>query len=215
MPKKITKILKLIPLGLMIVILITQVISCAGLIQSSDISDNNENKFILLLNSGLVDCQTAAVKCTLWTENSNDLEHIEKILSKSELDWQKEILRDYAGNKAFKYTAQYNVTKERENDILNMYDSLAEKIDSKTTKIYIEEKVGKALDLDTYLKLNHVKIIQREEIPYLSSITGYSNSLINSTNIGNKQINLQIASRKTETDQGKTVLALPILLEEF
>lgn len=168
---------------------------------------------ILLLNANALENEPAVVKYILWTEETNELPRLEKFLSGTGLKWSRDILSNYYGNKAYKFTAAIIVNKENEKDALTIYKNLQAGISGQTVKTYFEETINKGTNLELYFQGDR-EIIQKIELAGLTSATGYSKVLDTDYFLNKKKGNFEILTRNGGIKKN-TVLAIPALIEEF
>lgn len=174
-----------------------------------------ENTIALLLDSGLTHCQSSRLKYIIWSEELQNQTEIEKILISSGLSWHKEILSDFSGNKALKYSAACSATRETEEDYLDRYHTLYYQLDDSKTKVYLEERIDEAIDIRDYYRTNGITVIQNNTMASITSLTGELWSLPQSIRAGDSRICIQGITKTNTDDQGKTIIALPALFEEF
>ena len=79
-------------------------------------------------------------------------------------------------------------------------------------QIYIDERVPQAIDISAYLSKTNALPAQWALSDSLVSIAAYQKNLPSTVMAGNDRINIQLLSRG---NGGQTVLAIPVLLEEF
>ena len=200
--------------GVLLVILLTPTILLAEMKYSSQ--DFREQEIPLLLNSGSVAGEKATVEYILWTEDVSELTKIEKILQSTGLVWHKITLSNYSERNAYQYMAEIEIKKENEEQALEIYHLLTNKIKRIKVRLYFEERVDSALDFDSYLKKSQIDIRQRVQLPDLISISGFHHDLRDVVKAGKQNINIQIMTKKgNESKKGRTVLAIPVLFEEF
>ncbi|RJE47448.1 MULTISPECIES: hypothetical protein [unclassified Dehalobacter] len=188
--------------------------SSAGIASNMKAQNNPDKDLVLLLHSGLASCQNARVKYIIWTEDSNSQKEIESILQSSDLLWNKTVLSDFANRTAYRYSAELEIDQDQEINALNTYEVLGLQLSGPETKVYLEESVDQEIDIQRYFKMNTISIIQKTDIPSLYALSGYTQGLGQGVKAGKDTINIQTVTRKYEDNRGRTVLALPALLEE-
>ncbi|NLI91045.1 MAG: hypothetical protein GX434_02220 [Peptococcaceae bacterium] len=170
----------------------------------------------LLLNSGLADCNEAAVKYIVWTEDPGKTDEIENILPSTGLIWQKQILSDFAGKKVFQYMTAQKINEEEERQAFILYHSLYTVSMDGKAQVFFEERVGEAIHAENYFEYNHISRKQNIIINDMMSIGGFDQRLPGGVKAGEDKINIQMVTKgENKTGNGKTVLALPALMEEF
>lgn len=200
--------------GILLLIFLTPTILFADLKYPSRNCQGQE--FPLLLNSGLIACEQATIGYIIWTEEMRELPAVEKKLESSGLAWHKLLLSDYSGRNAVKYSTQISMKKENEVQALECYHMLSEQLKGLKVRLYFEERIESALDLDAYLERSRIEAIQKVQTPGITSISGFCKSLPEVVKAGRENVNIQILTKNNVgTGTGKTVLAFPALLEEF
>ena len=169
----------------------------------------------LLLNSKLTPAELATVKYILWKEDDGELAALETYLQDSGLEWEKETLRDFAGSKAVKYTAQICISQEKEYQALDFYHNLNLQAKRFKAQAYFAEWINFAVDpANMCLKLGitpHFWV----KTPGLVSWSGYHPALPGAIIADGKRINYQLLTTNGSRTVEKTVLAVPALLEDF
>lgn len=84
-----------------------------------------------LLGSGLTDCQEAAVRYILWTEDDDQAHLIEDKLTAGGIQWLREDLQNAYGDKAVKFTISTVVDRQQEPEIDKMMAYLHRNFDKK------------------------------------------------------------------------------------
>lgn len=208
---KIKKLRTFIVSGLLLMVFLTPTI----LIAAPKYFDQSLREEPLILNSDLTAVQEAVVRYFLWTEDCTGLLDLEGILRDSGLAWQKEVLKDFSGNKALKYTAQIKITKEEEGQALDYYHSLYNKMKGLNIQVYFEEKVNDFLDPVSLFYKYSPDFYSRTEASGVTSWTGFHPALPGFTLVEGKKVNFQLLTVKGSEGTGKTLLAVPALLEDF
>ncbi|UWG97181.1 hypothetical protein LPY66_20320 [Dehalobacter sp. DCM] len=177
--------------------------------------DQQEESLIpLLLDSGQTFCQEAQLKYIVWSEELDRQIAIEKILKSSGLTWHKEILCDYSGNTALKYSTQRTVTREAEKEYYKRYNTLCDMLNNSKTKVYLEERIEEVINIQEFYAHYDIKMIDMNVMPVLSSYAGYSERIPYNLQVGESRIAIQ-GITKSACDQAKTIIALPALFEEI
>lgn len=168
----------------------------------------------LLLNSGLTHCEISNVKYILWTEDSSELPILEEIIQNSSLIWQKEVISDFAGTKVYKFSSENQINKEGEKLIPKQLDSLEKQLKGTRILLYFYQQIDQTIDIGHYLSSNEVKETQKTKTDKLFSITGYSNTIAKILHSNKFDTNVQIITNNIDNKE-KTLLAIPVLLEDF
>ncbi len=170
--------------------------------------------FTLLLNSGLTSCETSNVKYILWTEDRNELSTLNNIVQDSPLVWQKEVISDFRGVKVYKFFSENQVDKEEEKLIHTQLQYIEEQLKGSQILLYFHQQIEDRIDVWHYLSLNEIKKTQQTTTDKLLSITGYCNTISKVLYSNTFDTNVQLITNK-QTNKGKTILAIPALLEDF
>lgn len=211
---------KLFLLGFIVISLLFCPFHVLGDAESRNTNLYQEN-IPLLLGSGLSDCQTAYARYILWTEEMGEVDNLLKRLEETGLLWKKEILQDTYGRQACKLSAGVIVEKSQEKDLVpKTLNKLGQIIKDSDVKIYFEERIEQEINLEDYFRAVEARTLQSYSTTNLKSLSGYFDGYSQCVQAGEDLINIQILGKKTKentdfSDSGKTVLALPALLEEF
>jgi len=171
--------------------------------------------FPLLLASEGIDGTEATVQYIIWTEEQAMVAPIEKKLVRTGLAWNKMRLTDYSGRKAYKYTATLEISKEDEQESFLLYQAL-NTFSGEKTQVFYQESVYSSMRAETFFDRNGIPIIQKVQDHDMLSLSGFDQRLPGKVKAGDDQINIQILKKEcNQNNQGKMVLALPALLEEF
>ena len=168
----------------------------------------------LLLNSGLVDCETSDVKYILWTNKSSALPVLDQIVNNSGDAWEKNVICDFTGKRIYKYIREDRVDSIREKDITEYLNQLEKQISGWEISLYFQQTIKGNLDIETYIQTTKVREVQRVETDEFVSLTGYNENIRKSIWVAVTPINTQILTRQSGS-AAKTTLAIPALLEEF
>lgn len=214
MPKNLSSLRIIIVSSLLL--LLSATLTVISIDHMSGASRLKNPGYALLLNSGIVQCEEARINYILWTEDITELPKIEMIISETGLKWEKNVLSNYLGKNAYKYTSTYDIKKENEGQAVEILTSLMHSLDDEKVRVYFEERIDSPLDPAAYFNNNKIELKQKVAEYGLISLSGYSQSLLGDIYSGGEKINVQLVSRSQEGHlQGKSVLAYPVLLEEF
>ena len=185
----------------------------------AELSKNNKGNTFkentpLLLTSGQTGAETSEIRYILWTDNASELSDLDEVINKSSYTWQKDIICDFNGNKIYKYIREEIVDKNQEHNIIENLNILEDQIQGKNIYLYFQQRINQNLDLESYLTAAGINRVQKVETNKIISITGYSDDISKNIRSGNTEINIQVLTRTSES-AGKTILAVPALLEEF
>lgn len=168
----------------------------------------------LLLNSRQVMSDKAQFKVVIWFDDSKlTLDQLPKPPLKN-LKWSFKDLQAGNGKRAITLSGKCIVDKKEEQEVFTWYTIMARKIAREGGRIYLDERVPESLDISAYLTHIQAQPVQWSLTGNLVSIAARQHQINSKVKVGNDSINVQILSRG-ETAEGQTVLALPVLLEEF
>lgn len=168
----------------------------------------------LLLSSGLTEVSEAEVHVLLWFEGENDFENsslIEEIQSIAGWKW------DYqrsSSNGAITLTGSRHLNASEEAEILTWFQQIAKSVELEGGKAFLDERVQAGIDIRTYLEENGFQSVQGVMTGKTFSVAGRKKDFFSEVQAGQDSINIQLLSRSTSQGE-KTVLAIPVLLEEF
>src|SRR5665648_885445 len=167
----------------------------------------------LLLNSGEVQANEAQLNITLWFENGyvphgtwNNHPMPDWIWTYNELQTGNEKVATLSGHRT--------INKNEETSLYTWYTIMAQELAETGGTIYIDERVDQAMDISAYLSKTNALPTQWALIDNMLSIAAYQKSISTSVLAGQDKINIQLLSRG-KNNEGRTVLAIPALLNEF
>lgn len=186
----------------------------ARLLAKGAVQDHQE--LPLLLSSGLVSSTEGSLEYIVWTEEPGTQTYIEKTLEASGLAWNKKVLSDFSGKKVYQYTTEMAIKKEEEKQAVIFYNHLNTMANNGKIKVLLEERIDSRLEAEKYFTENQIAIKQKAAAEDLISISGYDPRIPCAVQAGKDRLNIQIITEKeTKTRKGKTILAIPALMEEF
>ena len=167
----------------------------------------------LLLESGLATVNEAEVTIVIWLESPELDNGILTALPQA--GWQWESMTYESGwQHAISISGTKITTSEEESTIRDWYLTLAHQVAEVGGIVYFDERVAESLDIAAYLASRQAVPQQWTYLASTRSIAGYQAGLNNPVIAGLDQVNIQLLTRGTG-DQGQTVLAIPVLLQEF
>ena len=168
----------------------------------------------LLLNSGVVQTNKAEVSVILWFENGDVPLGISTKGPKSDWVWNHKRLETETGKVAVTLSGHCLIDKNEESNLYTWYNIMAQQLTKTGGQIYLDERVPQAIDISAYLSQTNALPSQWSLLGNTLSIAAYQKSLETSVMAGKDRVNIQLLSRGQNTE-GQTVLAIPVLLEEF
>lgn len=168
----------------------------------------------LLLSSGLTEVSDAEVHVLLWFEGENDCADsslIEEI--RSIAGWKWDYQRS-SSNGAITLTGSRHLKASEEAGILTWFQQIAKSVESEGGKAFLDERVQAGIDIRSYLEKNGFQPVQEIMTGKTFSAAGRKEDFFSEAQAGPDSINIQLLSRSTSQGE-KTVLAIPVLLEEF
>lgn len=174
----------------------------------------SQTKGSLLLNSGVTETKEAEVSVILWFENVDTLLNLRMKEPMPNWVWDYKELQTESGKKAITLSGHCIVNKNEESDLYKWYTSMVRQVSKTGGRIYLDERVPQIIDISAFLSQANAFPSQWALSGNTVSIAGYQNNLIAGVMAGKDRINIQLLSRGNNTE-GQTVLAIPVLLEEF
>ncbi|AHF08710.1 hypothetical protein [Desulfitobacterium metallireducens] len=180
----------------------------------------------LLLNSGLVEVAEAEVEVVFWfgEERSDSASSFlqEQIRSQSGWRWEIHGVEIQAANWTQGLDSKQSLTVSgyrhlnalEEAEIWTWFKTMAKKVELEGGKAYFDERVRAGIDGETYLRRNSFEPKQVAFSGTTSSIAGWQDGFFPEVKAGEDSVNIQLLTRST-SQGAMTVLAVPVLLEEF
>lgn len=180
----------------------------------------------LLLNSGLIDVTEAEVQVIFWFEEQSDAQRSsflsEEILSQEGWEWkikgqglfESELKQETETTQALTISGYRYINASEEEEILNWFRLISKRIEFQGGKAYLDERVEAGIDAEAYLRQNNFELKQKAISGKTTSLAAWQEGFLPGIQAGQDLINLQVLSRTT-SQGAKTVLAIPVLLEEF
>lgn len=168
----------------------------------------------LLLNSGAVLTNKAELSVILWFENGDVPLEILTKGPKPDWFWSHKRLETGNGKISVTLSGHCLIDKNEESNLYTWYTIMAEQVAKTGGRIYLDERVPQAMDISAYLSQTNALPSQWSLMGNTLSIAAYQRSLKTSVLAGKDRVNIQLLSRGQNTE-GQTVLAIPVLLEEF
>ncbi|SPF55978.1 conserved hypothetical protein [Candidatus Desulfosporosinus infrequens] len=168
----------------------------------------------LLLNSGVVQKKEAEVNVILWFEDGKIPPDVWTNKPTPNWIWNYKVLKTESGKVAVTLAGHCQMNKNEESNLYTWYTIMAQQLSGTGGRIYLDERVPQLIDISAYLSQTSAIPSQWALIGNMLSIAAYQNNLKTSVMAGNDRINIQLLSRGKNT-VGQTVLAIPVLLDEF
>lgn len=181
---------------------------------SKDTVKLSQTEVPLLLNSGLVLTEEAEVSIILWFENGDLPLEIWTKGPMPDWIWNYKELQTGSGKVAVSLSGHRLIDKNEESNLYTWYNMMAQQLTKTGGRIYLDERVPQAIDISAYLSNANALPSQWALLGNMLSIAAYQNNFKTCVMAGKDRINIQLLSRGKNTE-GKTVLAIPVLLEEF
>ena len=167
----------------------------------------------LLLNSGEVQTEEAELSIVIWFENGDIPD--ETWTKRPTLDWVWTYNQLQTGpEKVVTLSGHLLVDKNKERDLFKWYTDMQQELAKTGGLIYIDERVEQAIDISAYLSKTNALPAQWSFIDNMVSIAAYQSKFLTNVLAGQDRINIQLLSRG-KNSEGRTVLAIPALLQEF
>ncbi|WP_242865804.1 hypothetical protein [Desulfosporosinus sp. HMP52] len=176
--------------------------------------DASNKKMPLLLNSGFLEANEAEATLILWIENTEVPTYILGNMPTENWKWNYKELEMKNGKVARMLTGQDILNKEEEIKLFAWYTNMVPLIEKAGGKIYLDERTPEAIDISAYLSQTNADPMQWMLIDNMISSAAYQKNIETTVMAGQDQVNIQILSRGKGSD-GRSVLAIPVLLKEF
>lgn len=181
---------------------------------AKDTVKTSQQEVPLLLNSGVVLTEEAEVNVILWFENGDIPLGIWTKGPMPNWSWDYKELQTGSGNVAATISGHCLIDKNEESNLYSWYTIMAQQLAKTGGHIYLDERVPQSVDISAYLSKTNALPSQWTLQGDMVSIAAYQSNFKNSVIAGKDRVNIQLLSRGKNTE-GKTVLAMPVLLEEF
>ncbi|EGW38901.1 hypothetical protein [Desulfosporosinus sp. OT] len=181
---------------------------------SKDTLKTSQMEVPLLLNSEVVLAEEAEVNVILWFEDGEIPLEIWTKKPMPNWNWDYKELKTGNGNVAVTISGHCFIDKNEESNLYSWYTIMAQQMAKTDGHIYLDERVPQLVDIASYLSKTNALPSQWALQGDMVSIAGYQSNFNNSVIAGQDLVNIQLLSRGKNTE-GQTVLAMPVLLEEF
>ncbi|CDX05052.1 Hypothetical protein DPCES_5166 [Desulfitobacterium hafniense] len=180
--------------------------------QSSFSIADPQDRNPLLLSTGLVEAQEAELRIILWFEEGKPQENFLNKLPQEGWVWQESHPANSmsAGYSLAGYT---RISQKSEQAIFSWYQGLVQDVGQAGGIAYLDERVPEGMDIAHYALQQNILPRQFSLSESVSSVAGWQESLLPRVVAGNDKVNIQVISQGY--GQGRTALAIPVLLEEF
>jgi hypothetical protein len=178
------------------------------------VSDNTEKEVTLLLNSGSVISNEAEVRVIVWLKDGTIPEELKITKPLPGWVWNYRELKTEGGKVAATLSGQCSLDKNEERKLFTWYTDIAQGLSKTGSQVYLDERVPQTIDISAYLSRINAQPAQWDLTGSLLSIAAFQANLNTKVMAGKDRVNIQLVSRGKNT-AGHTVLALPVLLEEF
>ncbi|KUO73880.1 MAG: hypothetical protein APF81_16030 [Desulfosporosinus sp. BRH_c37] len=168
----------------------------------------------LLLNSGEVQSKEAEVSIILWFEDGNIPHGAWTKRPMQDWIWKYDELQTGGEKVTVTLSGSQMINKNEESNLYKWYTTMQQELAKTGGLIYIDERVDQAMDISSYLSNTNALPAQWALVGNMVSIAAFQNFFLTSVIAGQDRINIQLLSRGKNTE-GRTVLAIPALLQEF
>lgn len=173
---------------------------------------NQKVEYPLLLNSGLVVVQEAELRIVFWFEKGKPQKDFKKDLPQEGWVWQESSFSNPIST-GYSLAGFTTINQESEKRIFSWYHKLLEDVNNAGGILYLDERVQEGIDIAHYAMKQNITPRQFSLSESTISVTGWQESHLPRVVAGNDSVNIQMISQGY--GQGKTALAIPVLLEEF
>lgn len=167
-----------------------------------------------LLNSGEVQIKEAEINIILWFENGNIPAGFWTNRPTQDWIWKHNEIQTASQKIVVTLSGHRLINKNEESNLNKWYTTMQQELDATGGLIYIDERVNQAIDISSYLSNTNALPAQWTLIGKMVSIAAYQKYFLADVIAGQDRINIQLLSRGENTE-GRTVLAIPALLQEF
>ncbi|WP_018305357.1 hypothetical protein [Desulfitobacterium hafniense] len=173
---------------------------------------DTENKNPLLLSTGLLEAQEAELRIILWFEKGKPQKNFLVGMPQENWVWQESHPAN-SMSRGYSLAGYTRINRGMEEAVFSWYQSLAQEVEKAGGLAYLDERVQEGLDIAQYALKENILPRQFSLSEGIYSVAGWQESLLPKVAVGNDSVNIQVISQGY--GQGKTALAIPVLLEEF
>lgn len=166
----------------------------------------------LLLQSGLAAADEAEITVIIWLKAS-ELERTVNSLPPSGWNWRTVQYESPAADVAT-VAGTRTITRQEEAEVRDWYLALAQEIAKAGGQAYLDERIGESIDILAYMAKVQAMPQQWVFGAGTRSMAGYEAGFGSPLTAGSDLVNLQLLTR-AGGQHGQTVLAIPVLLQEF
>jgi len=195
--------------GMVLAIVIALFLSEAGMSRSIQLMKEN----VLLLNSGLTDAQEAELKIVLWFERGKPAENLLADLPADGWEWQEAQL-GIGENNAYTLAGRKSINAQEEKSIYPWFAKLSQEVQELGGIAYLDERVPEGIDIAKFSIEQEINPVQWSFTESTISVAGLKSGFYPAVQSGDEAVNIQLISQAHD-GQGRTALAIPVLLEEF
>ncbi|SHN68488.1 hypothetical protein [Desulfitobacterium chlororespirans] len=180
--------------------------------QSSLATADSQDKHPLLLSTGLLEAQEAELRIILWFEKGKPQENFLNQLPQEDWVWQESHPAN-SMSRGYSLAGYTRISQESEQAIFSWYQGLVQDVGQAGGIAYLDERVPEGMDIAQYALQQNILPRQFSLSESVSSVAGWQESFLPKVVAGNDKVNIQVISQGY--GQGRTALAIPVLLEEF
>lgn len=172
----------------------------------------------LLLESGLVQTDEGEISIVVWLPDDNKVGELQGLLAESAIDWGYKKEQTSSGATAVTIAGETKVGLKEEQEMKRVYAALEDKAGAIGGRVYLEERVGEVIDGTAYMAKNGVEPLQWIKTGETWSWAGYARGGAPGVLAGKDRLNIQLLTRSGREEgqtEGQTLLAFPVLLQEF
>ncbi|MBP1759393.1 MAG: hypothetical protein H6Q63_310 [Firmicutes bacterium] len=168
----------------------------------------------LLLNSGIVQAEKAEFNIIIWFEDKEIPLAIRTMKPTPDWIWTYKELNNENKKGAVTLSGQCSLNKNEERNLFAWYTTMGPQIEMAGGKVYLDERIPETIDISAYLSQTNAVPIQCVLLDNMISTAAYQSDIESSVMAGQDRINIQLLSRGKKTE-GQSVLAIPVLLQQF
>lgn len=167
----------------------------------------------LLLNSGLIEAKEAELRVIIWFESGTSPGNLRKNLPQEGWEW-RESYRNTPEVKTYTLSGYKIIRPKEEKQLYSWFQLLSSQVKELGGIAYLDERVPEGIDIANYSVQQGIIPIQWSLADSTISVAGLKSEINSRVRAGEDSVNIQVISHASNGN-GRTALAIPVLLEEF
>lgn len=165
----------------------------------------------LLLNSGLSQRTAAKVEIVFWFPRQPEATFYKSL--PDGWGWQKQKLTTGTVDVAT-VSGTRVINQLEETQLLSLYENLSKLAAKQGGQAFLDERVADNIDINRFFQAVNAEPLEWALSGETYSLAGFLKELMSPVSSGRNNLNLQLLTRSTG-DRSESVLAIPVLLNEF